>query len=413
MTIRLDRRKFLVQSAAVGASMLAAPAILRAQTGPIVLGHLTPRTGFLGPMGEYAVMAADLAVEQINAAGGVLDREIQLLKEDSINPQTATTKADRMISRDNVVAILGEISSASAQTIGQVADRLGRIFINTGANSDFLRGEGCHRVMFHTEAQNVMYVNGEGQYFLSQGLVKDKKWYMLSADYAFGHDLRKAALAFVEREGANVVGDDLVPTDAGDFSSYLLNIRAAEPDLVVLNLAGTQQSTFFKQYGEFGFDYTLGGFDYNSILAWAAGAQNFRGTWPCVWTHQVDTEGSKKFTADFTEKYGKPPENQAYSDFIAVKIMAKAIADTGGTDTEALVSYFEDEGTEFDILKSRPGRFDPKSHQLLQEIYAVTAVDPSEAENEWDIFTTSAALPSAETPLTELIKGSVGGTCAF
>ncbi|WP_274427373.1 ABC transporter substrate-binding protein [Chelativorans sp. YIM 93263] len=408
----LNRRQLLAGSTVV-LGTLAAPAILRAQSSPILLGHLTPRTGFLGPMGEYAVMAAELAVEQINAEGGVLGRQIELIKEDSINPQTATSKAERMIERDQVAAILGEISSASAQTIGQVTNRLDRIFINTGANSDFLRGEGCQRTMFHTEAQNVMYVNAEGQYFLEQGLVKGKKWYMLSADYAFGHDLRKGALAFTEREGAEVVGDDLVPTDAADFSSYLLSIRAANPDLVVLNLAGTQQSSFFKQFGEFGFDYTLGGFDYNTILAWAAGVDNFRGTWPCVWTHQVQTDGSQQFATQFTEKYGKPPENQAYSDFVAMKIIAKAIAEVGGTKTEDLVTYFESEEAEFDILKSRPGRFDPATHQLLQEVYAVTAVKPSEAKNEWDIFTTSGPLPAAEKPLTELTKGSVGGECTF
>lgn len=412
MTRILDRRGFIRTGGATLAATLAAPSILRAQSGPIILGHLTPRTGFLGPMGEYAVMAADLAVEQINAEGGINGRQIQLVKEDSINPQTATTKAERMIERDDVTAIIGEISSASAASIGQIAERQGRIFVNTGANSDVLRGEGCFRNMFHTEAQNVMYVNAEGQYFLEQGLVEGKKWYMLSADYAFGHDLRKAATAFTQRHGAQIVGDDLVPTDAGDFSSYLLGIRAADPDLVVLNLAGTQQSGFFKQFTEFGFDYRLGGFDYNSILAWAAGVENFRGTWPCVWTHQVDTEGSRKFTADFTAKYGKPPENQSYSDFIAVRIVAQAIRETGGTDVAELVSYMESVA-EFDILKSRPGRFDPGSHQLLQEVYAVTALDPSEVENEWDIFTTSGPIPGPDKPLETLIQDAVGGTCTF
>lgn len=412
MAFSMSRRGFMIAGTSL-AGALAAPAILRAQSGPIMIGHLTPRTGFLGPMGEYAVQAADMAVAEINAAGGVLGRQIQLVKEDSINPQTATTKAERMIERDKVIAILGEISSASAASIGQIAQREKRIFINTGANSDELRGSGCHRYMFHTEAQNVMYVNSEGQFFLEQGLVKDKKWYMLSADYAFGHDLRKGGLAFADRHGATMVGDDLVPTDNADFSSYLLNIRAADPDLVVLNVAGTQQSSFFKQFTEFGFDYTLGGFDYNSVLAWAAGVENFRGTWPCVWTHQVQTDESQKFAADFVANYGHPPENQAYCDYIAVQIMAKAIAETGGTDLEEIITYLESDEAEFDILKERKGRFDPSTHQLLQEVYAVTAVDPSEAENEWDIFTTSGPLPSKDQPLDVLIQDAVGGTCTF
>lgn len=67
----ITRRTFLGTSAlAMGA--LAMPGVLRAQSGPIIIGHLTPRTGFLGPMGEYAVMAADLAVAEINAAGASL-----------------------------------------------------------------------------------------------------------------------------------------------------------------------------------------------------------------------------------------------------------------------------------------------------------------------------------------------------
>ena len=79
-------------------SGISAPAILRAQTADVIrIGHLTPRTGFLGPLGEYAVMAIDLAVEEINAAGGMMGRKVEVLKEDSVNPQTASTKAERMI----------------------------------------------------------------------------------------------------------------------------------------------------------------------------------------------------------------------------------------------------------------------------------------------------------------------------
>ncbi|MDN3710734.1 ABC transporter substrate-binding protein [Paracoccus cavernae] len=58
---------------------------MRAQDGPILLGHLTPRTGFLGPMGEYAIMAIDMATEEINAAGGINGRQVQFIKEDLVN----------------------------------------------------------------------------------------------------------------------------------------------------------------------------------------------------------------------------------------------------------------------------------------------------------------------------------------
>ncbi len=80
-----------------------------------------------------------MAVAEANAAGGVLGRKIELLKEDSVNPQTASTKAERMIERDKVACIIGEISSASALSLSQVTERARTLFINTGANSDELR----------------------------------------------------------------------------------------------------------------------------------------------------------------------------------------------------------------------------------------------------------------------------------
>lgn len=408
----MNRRAVLRSSGAVAVGMLAAPTILRAQEGPIVLGHLTPRTGFLGPLGDYAVMGVDLAVEHINAEGGILGRDLQVIKEDSVNPQTASSKAERMIERDGVAAITGEISSASTLAIGQVAERTGTVFVNTGGNSDTLRGSDCKRHMFHVETQNAMYLNGEGLYFLGADLVKGKKWYLPTADYAFGHDLLNGAKAFLARNGGEVVGDDLMATDATDFSGLMLKIRSAQPDVVALNLAGTQITGFLKQYGEFGLEFPIGGFGFDTQSAWAAGPQNFAGTWPSVWNHLIDNKESQAFVTAFVDKYGKPPENQAWSDYTALRIMAKAMTETGGTDAAALIEYLEG-GATFDLMKSRQGYFDPASHQLLQEVYAITALPEAEVENEWDIFTTSGPVIGADQPLEELIKDAVGGTCSF
>src|SRR5262252_4001140 len=127
----LSRRRLLQGAGAAGA-FSAFPAISYAQAEVIKIGHLTPRTGFLGTLGEFAVQAVDLSVEEINAAGGVMGRKIDLIKEDSVNPQTASTKAERMVERDRVACIVGEISSASGLTISQVAQRNKVLFINTG-----------------------------------------------------------------------------------------------------------------------------------------------------------------------------------------------------------------------------------------------------------------------------------------
>src|SRR5260221_5731809 len=171
---QFTRRSLLKTAGGIAlASGISAPSILRAQSSDVIrIGHLTPRTGFLGPLGEYGVMAIDLAVEEINAAGGLMGRKVELLKEDSVNPQTASTKAERMIERDKVACIIGEISSASCLTIAQVAQRNKVLYINTGGNSDALRGSDCKRYMFHVESQNSMYVKTVGRSFLRHRLVK-------------------------------------------------------------------------------------------------------------------------------------------------------------------------------------------------------------------------------------------------
>src|SRR5712671_3446496 len=125
MSSSLSRRTLIKRAA--GSAVLAGvgmPAIVRGQADAIRIGHLTPLTGFLGPLGEYAVMGVKLAAEEINDAGGVMGRKIELVMEDSVNPQTASAKAERLIERDKVAMIIGEISSASGLAIGQVANRL-------------------------------------------------------------------------------------------------------------------------------------------------------------------------------------------------------------------------------------------------------------------------------------------------
>jgi len=399
----------------VGASAAVAgisgfPAISRAQSDVIRIGHLTPRTGFLGVLGDFAVMAADQAADEINAAGGVLGRKIELLKEDSVNPQTASTKAERMIERDKVACIVGEISSASCLTIAQVAQRTKNLFVNTGGNSDALRGSNCNRYMFHVESQNSMYVKTVGRSLLAADRVKGKKWYSLTADYAFGHDLLRVAKRFMEQNGGQFAADELVPTDLSDFSSILTKIRNAKPDMVVSNLAGNQITNFLKQYSEFGLEFPVAGFGFDTAVAWGAGKGNFFGTWPLVWHHLIDTPGSKKFVADFTARYKKPPENQAWGDYIALKILAQSMNDAKSIEAVQIIEHLEKE-PKFDLLKTRPGYFRKYDHQLMHEMYAVEALKANELKNQWDIYRPSAPVPAPNEPLDVIAATAEENAC--
>jgi branched-chain amino acid transport system substrate-binding protein len=397
-------------TAAAGLALIAKPSIIVAQTPDVIrFGHLTPRTGFLGPLGEYAVMAADLAVEELNAAGGVLGRKLEILKEDSVNPQTASTKAERMVERDKVSAIIGEISSAACLTIAQVAQRTRTLYINTGGNSDALRGSNCNKYMFHVESQNSMYVKTCGRSLMQQGLVKDKKWFSLTADYAFGHDLLKVAKRFMEGAGGQFAADKLVPTDLTDFSALLLEIRNAKPDLVIANLAGNQVTNFLKQYSEFGLTFPVGGFGFDTALAWAAGKENFIGTWPVVWHHLIDTPNTKKFVQAFTAKYRKPPENQAWGDYLAVKIFAQTMNELKSTDSAKMIEHWE-KGAKFDVMKTREGYFRARDHQMMHEMFTVTGVG-AKAPNQWDIFAASPAVPAPNESLEVIAATAEENEC--
>src|ERR1017187_8734625 len=146
---RYTRRTILTTTAAfAGASAIGFPAISYGQAEKIKIGHLTPLTGFLGALGAYAVLGMRMAEEEINKSGGIMGRQLDVMSEDSVNPATAATKAQRLLEQDGATVLMGEVNSASALTIKQVADRNKKLFMQIGARSDALRGKNCNKYTF-------------------------------------------------------------------------------------------------------------------------------------------------------------------------------------------------------------------------------------------------------------------------
>jgi branched-chain amino acid transport system substrate-binding protein len=411
--IRYNRRTLLKASAAfAGASTLGFPAISYGQSEKIKIGHLTPLTGFLGALGAYAVLGMRMAEEEINKSGGIMGRQLEVMAEDSVNPATAATKAQRLLEQDGALVLMGEVNSASALTIMQVAERNKKMFIQTGARSDALRGKNCNRYTFHTDIPNTVMVNTVGKALLRDNMVKDKKFFGLTADYIFGHDLLAAAKRFFAANQGNLIGDELIATDVTDFSPYLLKIRQAKPDVVCSNLAGNQVTTLIKQYAEFGLPYPIVGFNLNTADAWAAGEGNLAGIWPTVWYHTLDLPASKTFVENFTKKNGKPPDNHAWIEYVAFKIMAQAMNETKSTDTDTLIGYFEKE-TQFDILKARKAYFRKWDHQLVQEAYTFEPKPKGQAKDKWDLITLGAAVPGPNEPMEVLNPTKEQNPCSL
>lgn len=406
-----QRRQLLKTGAVVaGSAALGYASLARAQSGPIRIGHLTPMTGFLGALGEYAVQGIKMAAEEINASGGLLGRQIDLITEDSVNPQTAATKAQRMIERDKVDFLLGEISSASALTIAQVAARNKVLFMSIGARSDTLRGKDCNRYTFHVDIPVTVMVNAAGEALAREGFVRGKRIYALTSDYVFGHDLSRAAKSFFARNGGTVVGEEVVPTDLTDFSAHLVKIRQARPDLIATNLAGNQVTNFVKQYAEFGLRFPVAGFNLNTADAWAAGEDNLGGIWPTVWHHELKTPGSQAFVQKFTKKYNRIPENHAWIEYVSLMMLAQAIRETKSVDTERVIRYFESEA-QFDVLKARKAYFRSWDHQLMQEAYPFTVKPKGQSKHKQDFLLFGEAVPGPNESLEKLAPSKADNVC--
>jgi branched-chain amino acid transport system substrate-binding protein len=167
---------------------------------------------------------------------------------------------------------------------------------------------------------------------------------------------------------------------------------SGRPDIVIINLAGTQTTNFLKQYSEFGLAFPVAGFGFDTALAWGAGKGNFGGIWPVVWHHLIDTPGSKAFVAGFQRKWNRMPENQAWGDYCSMKVVAQTIAETKSTDPVKIVEHLE-KGAKFDLLKTREGYFRASDHQMMMEMYAITALPAAQVKNQYDLFTSSPPVP--------------------
>ena len=406
----VSRRGFLKAAAttavAAGTSQIFAPAILRAQQQPIKIGHLVPLTGFLSPMGDYASKAGKLAVEEINAAGGVLGRKLETIVDDETNPGVGVQKATKMIQQDKVDFLLGTVSSAVALAIMDVAERYQKIFFNTGSNSDEIRGAKCNYYTFSTEASNTQYVKTIGRY-----LIKNKNYktfYILTSDYAFGHDLTRVTRRLLGELGGKEIGHDLVPTNTADYSSYILKIRNAKPECVIVNVAGSDQTNFLKQYTEFGLKIDIAGGVTDTVLMWNAGKEAAQGAWTVIWWGDLDNAWTKNFVSKYRAKYGLPPENQAWGDYTSLKVLAEAIKMAGTTDSKKVVEALEK--IKFDGGKGRELYYRTYDHQLMQPMYVVD-IKKTGNKDKWDVFNVVAEVPGKDESLESIAPTKEENPC--
>ena len=186
---RIDRRTVIKTAALAGVAQIASPFVVTSWAADEVkIGLDNPLTGTYAAVGKNELIGCQLAIEQINAKGGILGRKAELLVEDSTSGDAATAvqKARKLIDRDKVNFLLGNVNSALAMAMSGVAFEKSVLMVDPGGHTDAVTGTSCHWNVFRVCNTTQMEANA-----VAGTLIKDygKKWYYITPDYAFGHTL--------------------------------------------------------------------------------------------------------------------------------------------------------------------------------------------------------------------------------
>jgi branched-chain amino acid transport system substrate-binding protein len=345
ITRNLRRRSVLGGAAAAAAGALVYPArgTFAASESPVKFGMVDPETGTYAALGASEITGAKLALDQINKGGGVLGRPVELLVEDSAaSPGLAVQKARKLVGSDKVDFLMGSVSSAVSLSLSQAAEELKTLYLDTGGHTDQVTGTECRWTTFRTCSTTWMLTAGNFKTLFDKF---GKNWYFLTPDYAYGHSLQKDYATQLAKAGGKVLGNALSPLGTTDFSSYLIKIRAAKPDVLVNLTAGDDLVNSMKQAVQFGMqkDMTIAGalIELEDLAAMPAEAR--LGWWVMEWWWD---QPNQPHVADFVATYktmagGKVPSARSWFGFASTHALALAANKAKALDTLSVVKALE------------------------------------------------------------------------
>jgi len=319
-------RRMVIQGAAAWSGLqIAAPFIIEARgETPLRIGMVDPMTGVYAAVAANEVHGARLAVEQINAKGGVLGRPIELLVEDSANDVgTGVQKTRKLIERDQVNFIIGDVNSGIAQAMAQVTAEKKVLHVVSGGHTDGITGKDCKWNVYRVCNTTRMEANSISDLLFTK---YGKKWHFVTPDYAFGHTLQEAAADNLKKLGGTVTGNELTPLGTSDFSAYLIKARAARPDVLLLLVQGSDMVNCLKQIVQFGIDkqiHVAGTQQELESLA-ALPPEARIGVWMFEWYwKQPNTPHLAEFVADIRKRTdGKVPTARTWFGYTSVYTLA-------------------------------------------------------------------------------------------
>ena len=342
----LDRRTLLKLGAATTGGTLAAPLVLRHTAlgaDPIKVAGIHDTSGGLDIYGQPMVACLDYAVAELNDAGGLLGRPVQLINYDPQSSiQLYTQFATQAATRDRVAVVHGGITSASREAIRPVLRRYNTLYFY---NTQY-EGGVCDRNTFCTGSTPAQNVDKLVPYVLSNW---GKRIYVVAADYNYGQITSKWIAKYARDGGGEVLGVDFFPLDVTDFGAAIKKIQAARPDAVVSALVGGNHVAFYRQWAAAGLkaaipvaSTTLGGGNESLLLTPEEGNGIVSAF---SYFQEVDTPANKTFIAQFRAKLGaRAPylgAELAMRTYTGFQIWAEGVRQAGTVDRMKVIEALE------------------------------------------------------------------------
>ncbi|MEZ5785163.1 MAG: ABC transporter substrate-binding protein [Xanthobacteraceae bacterium] len=292
----------LLSTALVGGALAA---------DPIKIGVVTPLSGTYAGIGQQVRWGLELATKEVNDAGGIMGRPIELMFEDEeANPAVAVQKAEKLFEIGNVDFLTGTVNSGSTLAVGQLAERAGKLIATTVSFADSITGDKCSPNVFRVNARA-----GQQSAALAAWLAKEKPQasvFYLGPDYEMGRSTVAAFRSNVDRVGGKSLGEVFAPLGSKDYTQYFGQIRASRPQVLYTSVAGNDTVRLLSQMQEFGLlnNLTILGAS-GTVTAQNVGAIGDAANGYVTgvgYSAKIDTPENKKFVDAFRAAYGKDPD---------------------------------------------------------------------------------------------------------
>lgn len=391
----LTRRAALAGGAGLSLSSVMMPAIVKAADEPIKIGMILAKQGPLAAQIDYLNQGCYLAMDQ--AGNKLLGRPAEIIWLDEPNPQTAQQNMQRLIDEQKVTAVVGGAGSATALAISATAKRNKIPFVCPNAAAREITGAECSRYIFRVNQPVPVHARAMATYLPMKG----KKWYFITASFAFGQDILRTFRGMLKEAGGTEAGIDEVPFNTADYSSFILKIRQTRPDFVCCGLSSGDLSSFLKQWSELGMKdrIPMGTIAIGDTDMWAIGPEAMSGIFTKMWDSYNPNMSptDKAFRKAYVAKFQRPPADKSWMGWIGMKSMLESIEMAKSTEPAAIVKALENWSY---TSGSNTLRYREWDHQLLAPCIVVKA--KPKITDKFDYFDIMASVPENQSDLEPL-----------